>query len=99
MTYSIDFADSFWDSVEAAPKGNPHKVHVLDTINELRRQPFNNPKLTTHGLKGSPKGRPKVYSADVHGRKSDRRIVFYVFKRTIVPADSGAHPAGSSADS
>ncbi len=91
MSYQVVEAQSFWDSVHAMRQDdNRHKAALVDTIGELRRQPFQNSKLSTHQVGEAGNGK-KIYASDVAGRKSNRRVVWQLFSQTIVLFLYGSH--------
>ena len=50
MHYEIVQAQSYWDCVDALRRDDQYKAALVDTLSELRRKPFQNPKLNTHGV-------------------------------------------------
>ena len=91
MSYHVVETQSFWDSVNALRKDAlKNKAALLDTMSELRLRPFQNNKLNTHGV-GEAKNGHKIYASDVGGRRSDRRVVWQLFNRTIVLLLFGNH--------
>ena len=90
MTYQIIQAESYWDCLDSLRRDDAYKGHLVDTLSELRRQPFRNPQLSTHEIGLARNGR-KLFSSDVGGRASNRRIVWQLFNRTIVVLLYGAH--------
>ncbi len=90
MAYQIVQADSYWECVESLRRDDAYKAHLVDTLAELHRQPFRNPRLSTHEI-GSAGNGCKLFSSDVGGRASDRRIIWQVFNRTIVVLLYGTH--------
>ncbi len=71
MSYDVVEAKSFWDCVISMRNDDKHKADLVDTMIELRQQPFRNPRLQTHDL-GFTNGNKKVFSSDVGGRAADR---------------------------
>lgn len=90
MAYDVIEAPTFWESVAALRRDDPYKAHLVDTQIELRSQPFKNPRLQTHDIGKAANGRT-VYSSDVGGRRSDRRLVWQLFNQTIVLLLYGTH--------
>lgn len=90
MTYQIVQAESYWDCIDSLRRDDIYKAHLVDTLSELRRQPFHNPRLNTHDIGAACNGR-KLFSSDVGGRSSNRRIVWQAFNRTIVVLLYGPH--------
>jgi len=90
VTYQIFEAESYWDCIDSLRRDDVHKSHLIDTLAELRRQPFRNPKLSTHEIGSATNGR-KLFSSDVGGRAGDRRIIWQLFNRTIVVLLYGPH--------
>ncbi len=90
MTYQIFEAETYWDCIDSLRRDDVHKSHLIDTLAELRRQPFRNPKLSTHEIGSATNGR-KLFSSDVGGRAGDRRIIWQLFNRTIVVLLYGPH--------
>ena len=50
MTYQIIQAESYWDCIDSLRRDDAYKGHLVDTLSELRRQPFRNPQLSTHEI-------------------------------------------------
>lgn len=90
MTYQIFEAETYWDCIDSLRRDDVHKSHLIDTLAELRRRPFHNPKLSTHEIGSATNGR-KLFSSDVGGRAGDRRIIWQLFNRTIVVLLYGPH--------
>lgn len=91
MEYQVVEAQSFWDCVDTMRNDTArYKAALMDTLVELRRKPFQNPKLTTHGVGEASNGK-KIYASDVGGRASDRRVVWQLFNRTILLLLYGNH--------
>ncbi len=94
MHYQVVEAQSFWDSFHAMRRDNTkNKAALIDTLSELRRKPFNNSKLNTHGV-GEARNGKKIYASDVGSGKSgrgDRRVVWQIFNRTMVLLLYGTH--------
>lgn len=90
-TYEVVEAQSFWDCVHSMRNDTArYKAALMDTLSELRRQPFQNPRLTTHGV-GQGSSARKFYASDVGGRKNDRRVVWQLFNQTILVLLYGTH--------
>lgn len=89
MGYDVIEAQTFWDCVSSL-NDDPFKAQLLDTMVELRRQPFHNPKLATHDV-GKAKNGKVVLSSDVGGRRTDRRLVWQMINNTIVVLLYGTH--------
>lgn len=94
MHYQVVEAQSFWDSFHAMRRDNTkNKAALIDTLSELRRKPFNNSKLNTHGV-GEARNGKKIYASDVGSGKSgrgDRRVIWQIFNRTMVLLLYGTH--------
>lgn len=91
MKYQVVQAQSFWDSVYTMRRDDrKSKAALMDTMTDLGRKPFDNPKLHTHGVGEAGNGK-KIYASDVGGRKSDRRVVWQLFNQTIVLFLYGSH--------
>ncbi len=90
MTYQIVQAESYWDCIDSLRHEDAYKAQLVDALSELRRRPFHNPKLNTHDIGTADNGR-KLFSSDVGGRASDRRIIWQAFNRTIVVLLYGPH--------
>ena len=90
MTYDLLEAQSFWDCVDSLRRDDGYKAALVDSLTELRRKPFQNPKLKTHGIGTSSNGK-KLFASDVGGRRSDRRVVWQLFNKTIVILLYGTH--------
>ncbi|MYC68697.1 MAG: AAA family ATPase [Acidobacteriia bacterium] len=88
--YQIVQAESYWDCIDSLRRDDAYKAHLVDALAELRRQPFRNPKLRTHEIGVASNGR-KLFSSDVGGRASNRRVVWQLFNRTIVVLLYGTH--------
>jgi superfamily I DNA/RNA helicase len=89
MSYQLRIAPTFRKSQdEMRASGDPYYFDLLPTIAELQDQPFHNPELQTHQLRGAPRG---TYTTDVGGRRSDRRIAWRLVGRTIVLLLYGKH--------
>ena len=90
MSYQLVEAESYWDCLSSLRRNDPYKADLVDTLLELRRQPFRNPRLTTHDIGVAGNG-SKLFSSDVGGRASDRRLIWQIFNRTIVVLLYGSH--------
>ncbi len=90
MDYQVVQAQSFWDCVYSMRRDDAYKGALVDSLTQLGRKPFRNPKLSTHGVGVATNGK-KVYASDVGGRASDRRIVWQLFNNTIVLLLYGTH--------
>ena len=90
MAYDLLEAQSFWDCVGSLRRDDNYKAALVDSMTELRSKPFRNPKLKTHDVGTASNGR-KLFASDVGGRRSDRRIVWQMFNRTIVLLLYGTH--------
>lgn len=94
MKYQVVEAQSFWDCVHSMRRDEQRYLAALmKTLTELRRQPFKNSKLHTHGV-GEARNGKKIYASDVGGGKGgrgDRRVVWQLFNRTIVTLLYGNH--------
>ena len=83
-------AQSYWDCVDSLRRDDQYKAALVDALAELRRKPFHNPKLNTHGV-GEARNGKTLFSSDVGGRRSDRRLVWLLFNRTILLLLYGTH--------
>lgn len=90
MTYDLLEAQPFWDCVDSLRRDDKYKGALVDSVSELRRKPFRNPTLRTHDIGTAGNGR-KLFASDVGGRRSDRRIVWQLFNKTIVLLLYGTH--------
>lgn len=90
MSYEVVEAQSFWDCVLAIRRDDPYLADLMDSLAELRSQPFRNPRLQTHAVGKAANGKP-IFSSDVGGRRSDRRLVWQVFNKTLVVLLYGTH--------
>ena len=90
MAYQIVQAEPCWDCIDSLRRDDAYKAHLVDALSELRRQPFGNPRLNTHDIGVASNGR-KLFSSDVGGRASNRRIIWQLFNRTIVVLLYGTH--------
>jgi hypothetical protein len=90
MSHEVVEAQSFWDCVLSMQRDDQYQAHLMRTMTELRQKPFQNPVPQTHDV-GTARNGGKIYSADVGGRRSDRRVVWQPFNRTIVVLLYGSH--------
>ena len=90
LTYQIIQAEPYWDCIDSLRRDDNYKAQLVDTLSELRHRPFHNPRLSTHEI-GLARNGDKLFSSDVGGRASDRRIVWQLFNRTIVLLLYGNH--------
>ena len=90
MSYEVLQAESFWDCIDSLRRDDRYKAALVDALSELRSKPFRNPKLKTHDV-GVARNGKKLFASDVGGRRSDRRIVWQLFNRTIVLLLYGPH--------
>lgn len=90
MSYDVVESQTFWDCVLSMRRDDGYHAALMETLIELRRQPFRNPTLQTHDV-GSAKNGQKIFSSDVGGRKSDRRLIWQVFNKTVVVLLYGSH--------
>ncbi|MEZ5278966.1 MAG: 3'-5' exonuclease [Acidimicrobiales bacterium] len=90
MNHDVIEAQSFWDCVMSMRRDDSYLGNLMETLAELRSQPFQNPKLQTHDV-GTARNGKKVYSSDVGGRRSDRRLIWQLFNNTIVVLLYGTH--------
>lgn len=88
--YDVIEARSFWDCVLSIRRDDPYRADLLDALAELRLQPFRNPRLQTHDVGKALNGKT-VFSSDVGGRRSDRRLIWQIFNKTIVVLLYGTH--------
>ena len=90
MSHEVVEAQSFWDCVLSMQRDDQYQAHLMRTMIELRQKPFQNPVLQTHDVGTARNGR-KIYSSDVGGRRSDRRVVWQLYNRTVVVLLYGTH--------
>ena len=90
MNHTVVESQTFWDCVASLRRDDQYKGHLVDSLAELREQPFRNPRLQTHEV-GVARNGKKIYSSDVGGRSSDRRLVWQLFNNTIVVLLYGTH--------
>jgi hypothetical protein len=90
VSYEVVHAQTFWDSVMAMRGDHAHHGDLMETLLELRRQPFHNPKLQTHDVGTALNGKT-LFSSDVGSRRSDRRLVWQLFNKTLVVLLYGTH--------
>ena len=67
MSYDVFEAQTFWDCVMSMQRDDGTAPRSMESLIELRRQPFRNPVLQTHDVGIGLNGR-KVFSSDVGGR-------------------------------
>ena len=90
MSYDVVEAQTFWDCVMSLQRDDSYRAALMESMIELRRQPFHNPVLQTHDVGTGLNGK-SVFSSDVGGRRSDRRLVWQVFNKTLVVLLYGNH--------
>lgn len=90
MGYDVVEAESFWDCVASMSKDDAFHADLMRTMLELRSDPFKSPKLSTHSV-GKAKNGKVVFSSDVGGRSSDRRLVWQAINQTVVILLYGTH--------
>ena len=90
MSYDVVESQTFWDCVMSMRRDDGYHAALMETLIELRRQPFRNPVLQTHDV-GNAKNGQKIFSSDVGGRKSDRRLIWQLFNKTVVVLLYGTH--------
>ena len=90
MTYDVYESQTFWDCVTSIRRDDAYKGALMDTLVELRTQPFRNPVLQTHDV-GKAKNGKSIFSSDVGGRAADRRLIWQIFNKTIVVLLYGTH--------
>ena len=90
MSYAVVQAPTFWDCYRAMRRDDPHKAALMDALAELEEQPFRNPRLQTHDVGRARNGKP-VFSSDVGGRGTDRRLVWQLLNETVVVLLYGTH--------
>lgn len=91
LDYEVFEAQTFWDCVLSLQRDDArNRAALMESMIELRRQPFHNPVLQTHDLGAGLNGR-KVFSSDVGGRRSDRRLIWQLFDKTVVLLLYGTH--------
>ena len=90
MSHDVVEAQTFWDCVMSIRRDDSYLGNLMETLAELRSQPFRNPKLQTHDV-GTARNGKKIYSSDVGGRRSDRRLVWQLFNNTVVVLLYGTH--------
>ena len=89
MNYQCTEAVSFWDCVDSLRRDDRHKGQLVDTLSDLRSDPFRD-RLRTHKIGTALNGRD-MFASDVGGRGSDRRVVWQFVNRTIVVLLYGTH--------
>ncbi len=90
MSYDVYESQTFWDCVASLRRDDAFKAALVDTLLELRTDPFRSPALHTHDV-GKAKNGKKIYSSDVGGRTTDRRLVWQLFNKTVVVLLYGTH--------
>src|SRR5688572_22589410 len=88
--YDVVEAQSFWDCVSALRNDDRYRADLLGTMLELRSAPFQNPALQSHKVGKAKNGRD-IWSSDVGGRRSDRRVVWQLLGSTVVLLLYGTH--------
>lgn len=89
MSYEVIQSGTFLDSV-ISRQGDEFRDQVWTALGELQKQPFKNPKLQTHEI-GKARNGKVVYTSYVGGARSDRRLVWQLFNRSIVLLLYGTH--------
>lgn len=89
-SYDVVEAQSFWDCVLSLRNDDRYRADLLDTMLELRAAPFQNPILQSHKVGKAKNGRD-IWSSDVGGRKSDRRVIWQLLGNTVVLLLYGTH--------
>lgn len=90
MGYEVVEAQSFWDCVIAMQRDDSYQGDLMASLVEPRHQPFMHPRLQTHDVGTAPNSK-KIFSPDVGGWRSDRRLVWQVVNRTLVELLCGTH--------
>ena len=90
MSYESVEAVSFWDCVDSLRHDDRHKSDLVDTLLELRQDPFRSSRLRTHKI-GTARNGKDLFASDVGGRRSDRRVVWHMVNRTVVVLLYGTH--------
>ena len=91
QAYQVEYSPTFMDSVARSVEVKDQFLAQLwETVTLLAQKPFGTPRLQTHDVGNARNGKP-VFSSDVGGRRSDRRLVWQVFNRTIVVLLYGKH--------
>jgi hypothetical protein len=88
--YEVVEAQTFWDCVMSLRRDDRYQAQLMEALIELRQEPFGNPRLQTHDVGQAPNGK-SIFSSDVGGRRSDRRLIWQIFNRTIVVLLYGTH--------
>lgn len=89
MSYSLVYTDHFNDCVrEYQQRDARYLAELMQVVMDLARQPFNNPSLQTHAMKGVTG--EKRFISYVGGSKG-RRLVWSRFNRAIVLLLYGEH--------
>ncbi len=89
--YIVMAAPSYFKSVNAIRRDDQYANELPRVVGELQRQPFRNPKLQTHPLRGVNRGGRKTFASYVGGPRSDRRIVWQIANRTVLALLYGPH--------
>ena len=90
MSYRVIQAQSYWDCLGSMPYDDRYRERLRRTLVELAEQPFHNARLSTHDIGKARNGRA-LFSSDVGGRRSDRRVVWQLYHQTIVVLLYGTH--------
>lgn len=90
MSYKRLEAVTFWDCVDSLRQDDRYKGALVDTFLELRSDPYNSARLSTHKIGRALNGKD-LFASDVGGRKSDRRVVWQMVNRTLVLLLYGTH--------
>ena len=96
MSYSLVYTDRFNACIAEYSKRDPrYLAELMETVAELSKRPFGNPKLQTHGMKAIPG--EKRFISYVGGSKG-RRLIWSRFNRAIVLLLYGEHEVEEQAE-
>lgn len=96
MSYSLVYTDRFNACIADYSKRDPrYLAELMETIAELSKRPFGNPKLQTHGMKAV--AGEKRFISYVGGSKG-RRLIWSRFNRAIVLLLYGEHEIEEEAE-
>jgi len=90
VSYEVVEAQTFWDRVMSMRRDDAYQASLMESLVELRRQPFKNPTLQGHDVGRALNGKT-ISSSHVGGHRKDRRLISQVFDKTLVVLLHGPH--------